>query len=291
MNGAVSADFGGATVVLLESRLAAETAAMVRRLGGEPVCAPSLAEVDVPVDDDVAALVDRLTASSGSAVVFLTGVAVTRMFAAADRLRRSDALARALSRAVVVARGPKPSGALARRGVAVSRSVAEPFTTADVVAALEGVPLEEREVTLVHYGERSEPLVSYLSSRGARIHELMLYEWQLPADTGPLSRAVDAIVAGEVDVVAFTSQIQVRHLLGVAGPARRDALVHALNERVLVGAVGPTCAAACAAAGVLDVVTPIHPKLAPMLTALAHAHAARRRDSYLHSTPRSHSDD
>ena len=63
MSDARVAGFGGAKVALLESRLADETAAMVRRLGGDPVSAPSLA-MDVPVDADVAALVDRLSAAA-----------------------------------------------------------------------------------------------------------------------------------------------------------------------------------------------------------------------------------
>ena len=272
---ATTPHFAGARIALLESRLAAETAAMVRRLGGDPVCVPSLAEIDVDADPAVGAFADRLTAARGSVVIFLTGAAVTRLFASADRLGRTPALVQALGDCVVVARGPKPSGALARRGVPAARTVAEPFTTTEVIDALAAVPLERREVTLVHYGERSEPIVAYLAGRGARVHELMLYEWRLPADTGPLSEAVDALIARRFAVLAFTSQIQVRHLLEVAGPARRGALVEALNADVLVGAVGPTCAAACAAAGIAGVVVPDHPKLAPLLQALAAAHAAR----------------
>ena len=105
----------------------------------------------------------------------------------------------------------------------------------------------------------------------------MLYQWQLPADTAPLRRAIDDLLDGEIPILAFTSQIQVRHLFDVAGPERRDRLVAVLNERVLVGAVGPTCAAAVRAAGIDSPIVPEHPKLAPMLNALARAHASRRR--------------
>jgi len=270
-----SANFGGAKVVLLESRLAAETAAMVRRLGGNPVSAPSLAEVNVDADEAIISFVDRLSARRDSVVAFLTGAAVTRLFAVADRLRCNAALLGGLTGAVIVARGPKPAGALARRGVSVSRTVPEPFTTTDVISTLETMPVEGREVTVVHYGERNEPIVSCLESRGADLHELMLYEWHLPEDVAPLSRAIDALIAGEIPVLAFTSQVQVRHLLEVAGVARREALLAALNATVLVGAVGPTCAAVCTAAGIGEVVAPEHPKLAQLLQALALAQSAR----------------
>jgi uroporphyrinogen-III synthase len=127
----------------------------------------------------------------------------------------------------------------------------------------------------VHYGERNEPIVVHLARRGARVQELMVYEWQLPDDIGPLSRAIDALVAGQIPVLSFTSQVQVRHLLEVAGPARREPLLAALNKTVLVGAVGPTCASACIVAGIQPSVVPERPKLAPLLQALAEAHRAR----------------
>ena len=106
--------------------------------------------------------------------------------------------------------------------------------------------------------------------------DLLLYEWLLPADTAPLERLVEELLAGTVDVVAFTSQVQVRHLFLVAGEARRTALVTALG-RTLVGAIGPTCAAAVDERGIPVAVVPDNPKLVPLLKALATAQAARSR--------------
>jgi uroporphyrinogen-III synthase len=261
--------FAGARVALLESRLADETAAMVRRLGGEPVSAPSVSEVEVDADDAVGALIDRLSITFGSVIVFLTGAAVTRVFAVAERLGRTQALQDGLARAFLVTRGPKPAGVLARRGLSPHRAVPEPFTTADVVAELESLTLVDRHVTVVHYGERSEAIVAHLEARGARVSELLVYEWRLPWNVDPLSSAIDRIIDGEIAILALTSQVQVRHLLEVAAE-RRAPLLDALNARVLVGAVGPTCAAACLAAGIRRVVTPERPKLGPLLQALAH---------------------
>ena len=78
-------------------------------------------------------------------------------------------------------------------------------------------------------------------------------------------------------ILALTSQIQLRHLLFVAGPLRQP-LVDALNKRVLVGAVGPTCAAACHEAGIEDVVVPQQPKLAAMLARHRHGQSQRPSD-------------
>jgi uroporphyrinogen-III synthase len=245
---------------------------MVRRLGGDPVIAPSVVEAELNADAPVESFVEAL-ADGTPVAVFLTAVAVTRLFSVADRLGITDRLRRGLRHATTIARGPKPGGALARRGIAPSYTVAEPFTTTDVIRVLEQIPVRRRDVTVVHYGERNETLVRRLKARGADLREISLYEWRLPEDIGPLSTAIDAVIAGQIPIVTFTSQIQVRHMIEVAGP-RQDRLVAVLNERVLVGAVGPTCAAGCLSVGVRPHVVPGHPKLGAMLTALVKRYAA-----------------
>jgi uroporphyrinogen-III synthase len=264
--------FGGARVLLLESRLAAETAAMVRKLGGEPISAPAVIEAPIDANGAVLEFIERLQQPGDHLVTFLTGAAVTRVFEIAERLELLSLLQNGLRRATIVARGPKPSGALTRRGITPAIAVASPFTTADVLTALGTLPVAGREATVVHYGERNEPIVSALGARGAVVRDLVVYEWQLPFDVAPLVAAIDSILKGELPILALTSQIQLRHLLFVAGPLRQS-LLEALNTRVLVGAVGPTCAAACHEAGIEDVVVPQQPKLAPMLVAIAAARA------------------
>jgi uroporphyrinogen-III synthase len=102
------------------------------------------------------------------------------------------------------------------------------------------------------------------------VFELLVYEWRLPEDVAPLRRLIDAICAGEIDIVAFTSQVQARHLFAVAGPDRQQAVRDGLN-RALVGAIGPVCADALGEMGVKVAVTPKNPKLKPFLTALCAA--------------------
>ena len=69
--------------------------------------------------------------------------------------------------------------------------------------------------------------------------------------------AIDGILGGDLPILALTSQIQLRHLLDVAGLATPGAVSSALNTLVLVGAVGPTCAAACHDAGI-DTMSSFH---------------------------------
>ena len=63
-----------------------------------------------------------------------------------------------------------------------------------MLAALDALPVAGREATVVHYGERNEPIVSALGARGAVVRELIVYEWQVPLDVAPLVAAIDSII-------------------------------------------------------------------------------------------------
>jgi uroporphyrinogen-III synthase len=260
----------GARIALLEARLSHELAALVRRFGAEPHCCPAVREEKRDCGAEVEALLDDLRREASPIFVFSTGVGVDALFAEARRLGREDELREAVRSGVAVCRGPKPTAALKRVGLGPAVSVQSPYTTEDVAAALETVDVAGRRVVLIHYGERNVPLVSSLEARAARLRELLLYQWRPPEDLGPLRALVGQIVEGQFAAVAFTSQVQARHLFQVAEEmGRAQALREILLQRVVVAAVGPTCARALAELGVQPHVVPENPKMGAMLSALA----------------------
>ena len=264
------ASLNGARVALLEARMSAELASMVERFGGTPYCVPAVREAPLHHPEDVSSFVGALCAGQFEVVVLLTGAGVTALLREAERLGRLDDTLAALRRVTTVCRGPKPVAVLRRHDVPVGLTAAEPHTTAEVLAALQPLAIEGKAVALVHYGERNDALADAIRGRKARLHELCLYEWRLPDDVAPLQRLVGEIIDGRVDAIAVTSQIQCRHLFQIAetlGQSR--ALTDALNAKVVVAAVGPVCASALRAFGVIPHVQPPHPKMGPMLVALA----------------------
>ena len=270
------ASLNGARVALLEARRGSEMAELVRRLGGAPVAAPAVREA--PHLEHVPQFLNMLCAGRVDVAVFLTGVGVTRLLHAAQELGRLDETVAALRRLTTVARGPKPSGVLRQYDVPVTIRVPEPYTTTELLEAIAALPLDGRAIALLHYGERNEPLAAALRARGARVEELCLYEWQLPEDTAPLASLVRDIVDGRVDAVAFTSQIQCRHLFVVADAAGlSERLTEALRSRVVVAAIGPVCVDALKQHGVTPQVVPTQPKMGFLVTELAAYVGARPR--------------
>lgn len=258
----------GVRIAVLESRRSTELAELVRRMGGEPVAVPAVREVARL--EHVPPFLDGLQSGRFDVAIFLTGVGASRLLREAQRLGRLDETVSALSALITACRGPKPSAVLRQYGIPVSIRAADPYTSTELLDALSSVPLEGRTVAVLHYGERHESLADALRSRGAALEELCLYEWRLPEDTAPLAALVQDIVARKIDAVAFTSQIQCRHLFTVAADnGLSDELAEALRTRVTVAAIGPVCADTLKRYGVTPQLVPSQAKMGFLVTELA----------------------
>ena len=159
----------------------------------------------------------------------------------------------------VVARGPKPIAVLRELKVPVTIAVPEPNTWREILKATENRP--ERHVAVQEYGRPSAELLQGLRSRGAEVTPVRVYQWDLPEDTGPLREAAERIAAEEVDVVLFTTSVQIDHLLRVAAEAGLEDYVRAALSKTVVGSVGPATTEALEDCGIHPDVEPSHPKM------------------------------
>jgi uroporphyrinogen-III synthase len=260
---------GGRTVALLEARRASELAQLVAAYGGVPRSAPALREE--PVDDlgAIAAMLDRLRARPADVVLFQTGVGTRALFRGVAALGRDDEWRRALERAVVAVRGPKPTAALRELGVRIDARAEEPFTSAELLAALARYELDGRLVVVQEYGEANRELAAALRGRGAAVLEVEVYRWTLPEDLRPLEELLRDLPTGAVDALVVTSQAQVRHLFEVAGRLGLAAELPEVLRGLLVAAVGPVAARALREHGVRVDLEPSHPKMGALVAELA----------------------
>jgi len=246
-----------------------ELARLVEKHGGAPLCVPAVGEEPISDPEAVSRVLDELAAQQHEVVIFMTGVAVALLFELAEQLGRRVELVAALRRVTTVCRGPKPSAALRGFGVPPTSSARAPFTVAEVVDTLSDLEIGGRSVLLFHYGERSATIAETLLARRAELHECWLYRWEMPDDVPALEHLVHRILAGEVDAVALTCQIQFRHLYRVAERLELErSLLGALNDQVVTAVIGPTCRAVLEAYGVQPRVMPEHPKMGPLVAAL-----------------------
>ncbi len=262
--------FEGLRVAAFESRMAGEMARMIESFGGVPRVSPSLREV--PLEENRAAIdfAHLLITGQIDCVIFLTGVGFRQLLALVEKHVDRQRYLDALSDIVTVARGPKPVVAMREVGVTARVKVPEPNTWREVLQTVDReVPMKNLTVAVQEYGKPNPSLTAGLEARGARVLSVPVYRWELPADVGPLQENVQAIAAGECDVVMFTSAHQVVNLLLVAEQAGLAAEVRRQFHRMAVVSVGPTTTETLRDHDLPVDIEPEHPKMGPMVQAAA----------------------
>jgi uroporphyrinogen-III synthase len=275
--------FGGLKVLSLESRRAKEMEILIRREGGDPFVAPSVQERALDDHREALGFVDRLHAGEFDLVVCMTGAGLSflRDLAAADG--KLELLAEGLRNTFIVSRGPKPVPILRELEARAQIVVPEPNTWKEVVDAVASRP--ERRVAVQEYGRPNNEMNAAMEAFGATVTPFAIYRWDLPPDLGPLREAARRVAAREIDVVLFTSSIQLDHLFQIAQEMGIAADVRtALIEYAVVASVGPIMTEALEAASLPADVIPIHPKMAALVKASADlAGEALIRKRQLHS--------
>jgi uroporphyrinogen-III synthase len=152
----------------------------------------------------------------------------------------------------------------------------EPYTWRELLDVARGDgSLAGARVAVQLYGTPHPELTAALEAEGARVETVPVYRWQLPDDVTPAQRAIDALLAGGVDAVLFTSAQQLDHWLEIAAQGgRREALLAALG-RTRLGSIGPTCTERLVAYGLRPAVQPEHAHMGHLVKALGacmHAH-------------------
>jgi len=237
-------DFRGLRVLVLESRRSSEVAALIATYGGNSLLAPALREVPLESNAEALAFAGALVRGEIDIVIFLTGVGTRALVDSVQRsYSRADFL-NALARTRVVARGPKPLAVLREMQVPIWVTVPEPNTWRETLAAIDARaddrPLRGAHVAVQEYGVSNDELLDGLAERGARVVRVRVYRWALPEDLAPLKRAVEAIADGQVDVIVFTTGVQLVHLWQVVLDMNADAAARRGLARMVVASIGPS---------------------------------------------------
>jgi uroporphyrinogen-III synthase len=170
-----------------------------------------------------------------------------------------------LRKIAVVARGPKPVTVLKEWNVPIALTAPEPNTWREVLRALDengaALPLNGRRVAVQEYGVSNLELIAGLAARGAQVTSVPVYEWALPANTGPLRSAIAAIARNEIDVILFTTGTQADHLLQIAAEMKEQDAVRRALSRMVVASIGPTTTERLREHGIAPDMEPAHPKM------------------------------
>ncbi len=230
----------GQTIAIPESRELDVFAAMLERRGAQVMRCPLVAILDAPDPAPVLDWVRHFNAGTVDDLILLTGEGVRRILTCIEQHApelRDDFVA-TLARVRKFTRGPKPAKALRDLGLRPDIAV-EPATTEGVLNALKRENLQGRRVAVQRYGtEPNVAIESYVQSAGAQLSTVAPYIYADAAADSAVLELLNKMANGAVDIIAFTSSVQVERLFSVGTPE----LVKSALERTQVAAVGPVVA-------------------------------------------------
>jgi uroporphyrinogen-III synthase len=266
----------GFTVGVTAARRAEELGTMMARRGATVLHGPALRIVALSDDTDLLAATRGLIAAPPDITVATTGIGFRGWVEAADGWGIGEELLAALGTGKLIARGPKARGAIRASGLVDAWSPPSE-SSAEVLDYLLAAGVEGTRIAVQLHGEPLPDVVEALQVAGAEVIEVPVYRWAPPVDIAPLDRLIDTVLAGCLDVLAFTSAPAAASLLARA--AQRgvcDELVAAMRGPVLALCVGPVTAAPLEA---LDIPTvqPQRSRLGAMVRKLEAELPARAR--------------
>jgi uroporphyrinogen-III synthase len=266
----------GFTVGITAARRADELGAMLARRGAVIQHGPALRIVPLADDTTLLAATRELVARPPDITVATTGIGFRGWVEAAEGWGVGEELLRALGSGELIARGPKARGAIRASGLADAWSPPSE-SSAEVLDHLLDRGVEGVRIAVQLHGEPLPDVVEALCVAGAEVVEVPVYRWMPPVDINPLDRLIDAVLAGCIDVVAFTSAPAAASLLARAGDRGvADELIAALRGPVLALCVGPVTAAPLEAVDI-PTVQPQRSRLGAMVRRLETEMPARAR--------------
>jgi uroporphyrinogen-III synthase len=269
-------ELSGFTVGITADRRADEQEVMFRRLGVEVMRAPTIRTLPFGSDESLRSLTEGLIADPPDYLVANTALGIRGWLSLAESWGLDDRLRSALKDTRVVARGPKAAAAVHLAGLQVSWSARSEQLGA-VADYLTAEGLAGRRLAVQLHGDQRQVLSERCRRVGATVVDLPIYRWTFPETADPVLRLIDGCVAGSVDALTFTAAPAVRNMFALAAQANREGqLLRALNAEVVVGCVGPVCAAAAAELGVKCVVVPDAWRLGALVRAVTEELVHRR---------------
>ena len=193
-------------------------------------------------DTELLAATKELIARPPDIAVATTAIGFRGWVEAADGWGLGDDLLRALGAGELLARGPKVRGAIRAAGLTEAWSPPSE-SMAEVLDQLLDAGVEGLRIAVQLHGEPLPDFVEALRVAGAEVVEVPVYRWMPPEDIAPVDRLLDAVLAGGIDAVTFTSAPAAASLLARAGERQMlDDLLRALRGPVLPLCVGPVTA-------------------------------------------------
>jgi uroporphyrinogen-III synthase len=237
----------GFRVAVTSARRADELSALLQRRGATVTSAAAITMVPLPDDDSLRANTEALIDVPPDIVIATTGIGFRGWVAAADGWGLANELIVALSKARVVSRGPKATGALRAAGLPEEWSPESECSRELLHYLVEGGIAGQRIAVQLHGAtEDWDPFPEFLHelrAAGAEVVPIRVYRWHPAPRNGDFDQLVAGVADEKFDAVSFTSAPAVASVLMRANELGLEhRVLSALRGDVHAMCVGPVTA-------------------------------------------------
>jgi len=247
----------GFRIGVTSERRAADLIDALERRGAQVMHAPTLRMEHARDDGRVIVDTRRIISARPDIVLATTAFGIRRWLEVADAEGLGEQLTETMAASRILVRGPKARGGIRAAGLDDS-GMSEEETTVSLVAKVVAEYPPGLTVAVQAHGYLDESQLDPLRAAGHRVLTVAPYRWRSLDDNDErIPRLIEAISAGQLDCVTFTSAPAVDALYAAAeGAGMYDAMVGAFRRGVVAAAVGPVTAAPLVSAGI----EPIQPE-------------------------------
>ncbi|KPN48668.1 uroporphyrinogen-III synthase [Mycobacterium intracellulare] len=199
----------GYRVAVTSARRAEELCALLSRQGAEVCSAPAMNMIALPDDDELYSHTEALIAEPPDVLVVHTGIGFRGWLAAAEGWGLATQLIAALSKARIVSRGPKGTGAVRAAGLREEWSP-ESESSQEMLKYLLEAGVSGLRVAIQLHGAADawDPFPEFIGGlrfAGAEVVPIRVYRWKPTPLGGDLDQLITGIARRQFDAVTFTS--------------------------------------------------------------------------------------
>ncbi|MEZ0354014.1 uroporphyrinogen-III synthase [Mycobacterium sp. pR1184] len=237
----------GYRIAVTSARRSEELCALLGRQGAEVSSAAAINMIALPEDEELQSNTEAVIANPPDILVAHTGIGFRGWVAAAEGWGLSNQLIASLSKARVLARGPKATGALRAAGLHEEWSPKSESSQELLKYLLEsGVSGARIAVQLHGAADAWDPFPEFvggLRAAGAEVVPIRVYRWKSTAMGGNFDQLVTGIAKRQFDAVSFTSAPAAAAVLERSRDLNiEDQVIEALRTDVHAMCVGPVTA-------------------------------------------------
>ncbi|MCQ5375421.1 MAG: uroporphyrinogen-III synthase [Methanomassiliicoccales archaeon] len=233
-----------------------ESVEMAKSLGFEPICASPL-KVKIVDSDEYDVFLQRVILGKIDIVIITSAIGARAMINLADKRGRKNDLIEALKRVCLVTIGPETAKSIESAGIHVDM-MPKTFSSEGVIELLSAWSIEGKSIFLLRSDKGEKKLVEKLKEFHAEVTEIIVYLLVPDVEDPGLLKVIDALVAEDLDILAFTSPLSARVFLKAAMKKYPERIISDALDRSIVAAIGEPTKRTLESCGVrVDVVPPM----------------------------------